>query len=444
MVGLCLQQKSRDNAAILSGKINTLRTLYTILYLHLLPVFVMRLYWRARQAPAYALRIKERFALVPVRQSGKPLYWVHAVSVGEVMAAIPMIRQLQLQHPEAEFCVTTTTPTGSERVKAAFGESVLHYYLPYDLPSMMAFFIRAIKPHMLLIMETELWPNVIACCYEKDIPVVLVNGRMSEKSARGYRRLSMLTRPMLRQLSYIAAQSSADARRFVQLGAYPEKVEAIGSIKFDVSVDEKVLLRFQALQKQLACVGRKVAVFASTHPGEDEQLLPMIKRLAAVNPDFLAIVVPRHPERFSAVAMLAQQESLSFCTLTSQQQVTLVTQLVLGDTMGDMLAIYGLADVAFVGGSLVARGGHNFLEAAVWRLPILSGSSVFNFQSIADELQANKALRMLSSVQDLELTLRSWLLGEEHFDGMGKAAERMLLEKRGVLDRLVERLQTIQ
>jgi 3-deoxy-D-manno-octulosonic-acid transferase len=415
-----------------------LRTLYTIIYLHLLPLFVLRLYWRSRKAPAYRLRITERFALIPRRKDTSPLIWVHAVSVGEVIAATPMIKRLQQKYPDYRFCITTTTPTGSERVRSAFGEAVLHYYLPYDLPSLITFFIRAIKPRLLVVMETELWPNVIATCATMNIPIVLANGRMSKASAKGYKKFSLITAPMLQMIDVIAAQSKMDAERFIYLGANRAKVNVTGSIKFDVAIDTAVQERTRSLGSQLQCHDRKIVIFSSTHPGEDEQILPMIKRLYQLDPRFLAIVVPRHPERFDVVDQVARQINIATVRLSEGMACSGTTQMVLGDTMGDMLALYGLADVAFIGGSLIAHGGHNFLEAAAWGLPILTGPSVFNFQDIAKMLIKEGGLRQLHDHFDLERTLQAWLEGKLSLDDVGLAAQRVLVNNQGTLTKLID------
>lgn len=381
--------------------------------------------------------------MVPPRKSANPLIWVHAVSVGEVIAATPMIKQLQLKHPDYQFCVTTTTPTGSERVRAAFGDAVLHYYLPYDLPSLITFFIRAIKPRLLIVMETELWPNVIATCADKNIPIVLANGRMSKSSAKGYKKLSLLTAPMLQSIALIAAQSKMDAERFIYLGASRERVKITGSVKFDIAIDDAVYERTSFLRNQLHCVERKIVIFASTHPGEDEQILPMIRRLYQLYPQFLAVVVPRHPERFHAVEQIARQLNIATVRLSQGQACESTTQMVLGDTMGDMLALYGLADVAFIGGSLIAHGGHNFLEAAAWGLPILTGPSVFNFQEIAKMLGKEGGLKQLHDHFDLERTLQAWLGEELNLADVGVAAKKVLVNNQGTLSRLLDLIDDV-
>lgn len=414
-----------------------LRILYTLLYIHLLPLIVLRLYWRSLKNPGYRRRVGERFARLPKRQGSQPLLWVHAVSVGEVIAATPLVKRLMQQHPDWQVCITTTTPTGSERVRAAFDDTVLHYYLPYDLPSLVSMFIRAIRPAALIIMETELWPNLLATCRFHRLPVMLANGRMSARSARGYRRVAGLTRPMLQQLDLVAAQSATDGDRFVQLGVDPARVLVTGSIKFDVQIDEQVQHRALVLKAQLQSAARRCVVFASTHPGEDEVILPMIRRLQQLYPSLLAVVVPRHPERFAVVSQLAARLQLPYVLLSSDEVANADTRLVIGDTMGDVLALYGIADLAFVGGSLVNHGGHNMLEAAAWGVPIVTGPFVFNFQAISEALQVEGGLTTVMDRYDLERTLERWLDGSLSLEASGQAARAVLAANQGALDRLL-------
>ena len=420
-----------------------MRILYTVIYLFLLPLFVLRLLWRSLKAPAYRRRIYERFAIIPRRKSKKSLIWVHAVSMGEVIAATPMVQKLMQRYPDYEFCITTTTPTGSERVRAAFGNKVFHYYLPYDVPVFFSFFIRAVKPEMLIVMETELWPNMVAVCQAKNISVVLANARMSKKSAKGYKRIYMLTQHLLQKLTLIAAQSKMDAERFAFLGADRQKICVTGSVKYDIDIHSGIHQRALVLKAQLNADDRKIVIFASTHPGEDEVILPLIKRLHQIHPEFLAIVVPRHPERFEVVAEMAEKMGLESIRLSKKHRCTQDTQFVLGDTTGDMLALYGLVDVAFIGGSLINHGGHNFLEAAAWEVPVLSGPSVYNFQSVANVMIKAGGLKRLHDHFDLERTLQYWLQGTGDLTDVGKAAKKVQIDNQGALDELLTHIDGV-
>lgn len=278
------------------------RTLYTLLFHLGLPLVALRLWLRARKAPAYRQRIGERFAVgLPAMQRGG--IWVHAVSVGESIAAAPMIRALLAQYPELPITVTCMTPTGSERIKALFASEprIQHCYLPYDLPWAAGRFLNHVQPRLGIIMETELWPNHIHQCSKRNIPVVLANARLSERSARGYACFAGLTRPMLAAMSWFAVQTEAEARRFRDLGARPECVAVTGSIKFDLSIDPQLLERAAQLREQWQATHRPVWIAASTHAGEDESVLAAHRQLLSSHPDALLILVPRHPERFSTL-----------------------------------------------------------------------------------------------------------------------------------------------
>ncbi len=365
------------------------------------------------------------------------------MSVGEAIAATPMIQHLMERYPDYEFCITTTTPTGSDRVRSAFGHSVLHYYLPYDVPYLFLLFIRAINPGLLIVMETELWPNMVAACEAKNIPVVLANARMSKNSAKGYKRIYPITKALLEKLTLVAAQSKMDAERFAFLGAKRECINVTGSVKYDIDIHGGIHQRALVLKAQLNADDRKIVIFASTHPGEDEVILPLIKRLHQIHPEFLAIIVPRHPERFEVVAEMAERHGVETIRLSKKHRCTKDTQLVLGDTMGDMLPLYGLVDVAFIGGSLIKHGGHNFLEAAAWEVPVLSGPSIYNFQSVANAMIKAGGLKRLHDHYDLERTLQYWLQGTNDLSSVGKAAKQVQVDNQGALERLLNHIADI-
>ena len=350
------------------------RTLYTLLFHLGLPLVAIRLWLRARKAPAYARRIGERFALnLPTLQPGG--IWVHAVSVGESIAAAPMIRELLKRYPQLPITVTCMTPTGSERIQALFANEprIQHCYLPYDLPWAAARFLNRVQPKLAVIMETELWPNHIHQCAKRGIPVALANARLSARSAKGYGRFARLTRPMLEEMSLIAVQTETEAERFRQLGARPECVEVTGSIKFDLTIDPQLLVDARELREQWQALARPVWIAASTHEGEDEIVLAAHRQLLGHYPNALLMLVPRHPERFNQVFELCQREGFATVRRSSGEPVTASTQVMLGDTMGELLFLYALADTAFVGGSLVPNGGHNLLEPAALAKPVLSG-----------------------------------------------------------------------
>ncbi|WP_277373701.1 lipid IV(A) 3-deoxy-D-manno-octulosonic acid transferase [Pseudomonas sp. AA-38] len=418
------------------------RHLYTLL-LHLaLPLIALRLALRARKAPAYARRIRERFSfgLPPLQPGG---IWVHAVSVGESIAAAPMIRALQAHHPELPITVTCMTPTGSERIQALFGDSVQHCYLPYDLPWAAARFLERARPRLAVVMETELWPNHIHQCARRGIPVALANARLSERSARGYARFARLTAPMLAELSLLAVQTQTEAQRFLALGARPECVEVTGSIKFDLKIDADLPRRAADLRRQWQAEQRPVWIAASTHAGEDEIVLDAHRQLLASRPDALLILVPRHPERFGAVHELCLSQGMATRRRSTGEAVHAGDQVLLGDTMGELLFLYALADIAFVGGSLVANGGHNLLEPAALGKPVLSGPHLFNFLEIAAQLREAGALSEVENADQLAGRVAT-LLGEpDEAQRMSQAGLAVLQANQGALERLLAGLQRL-
>lgn len=418
------------------------RHLYTLL-LHLaLPLIALRLALRARKAPAYARRIRERFSFgLPPLQTGG--IWVHAVSVGESIAAAPMIRTLQARHPELPITVTCMTPTGSERIQALFGDSVQHCYLPYDLPWAAARFLNRVKPRLAVVMETELWPNHIHQCAKRGIPVALANARLSERSARGYARFGKLTAPMLAKLSLIAVQTQAEAQRFLALGARPECVDVTGSIKYDLKIDAELPQRAAELRRQWQTEQRPVWIAASTHAGEDEIILAAHRQLLKTRTDTLLILVPRHPERFEAVHELCLNQGLTTRRRSTGQDVQAGDQVLLGDTMGELLFLYALTDIAFVGGSLVANGGHNLLEPAALSKPVLSGPHLFNFLEIATQLREAGALSEVENAEQLAGRLATLLDAPTEMARMSQAGLAVLKANQGALQRLLTGLQRL-
>ena len=412
------------------------RTLYSLLFHLLLPIIAGRLAWRAWRAPAYGRRIGERFALgLPAMRTGG--IWVHAVSLGESIAAAPLIRELLVRYPGLPITVTSMTPTGSERIQALFGDKIQHCYLPYDLPWACARFFRHIQPRLALIMETELWPNHIHQCAKRGVPVVLANARLSERSAHGYARFAKLTAPMLAELSLIAAQTEAEAERFRLLGARHGCVEVTGSIKFDLSVDAQLQVRASQLRDEWGATQRPVWIAASTHAGEDEIILAAHRQLLASFPQALLILVPRHPERFASVFELCKREGFASVRRSQGEAVTAQTQVLLGDTLGELLFLYALADLAFVGGSLVENGGHNLLEPAALGKPLLSGPHLFNFLEIAAQLRSAGDLLQVQDAAELQEQLQRLFAEPQQAAQMAMAGLAVLRANQGALARLL-------
>jgi 3-deoxy-D-manno-octulosonic-acid transferase len=415
------------------------RTLYTLLFHLGLPLIALRLWLRSRKAPAYAQRIGERFAfkLAPMQRGG---IWVHAVSVGESIAAAPMIRALLARYPQLPITITCMTPTGSERIQSMFANEsrIQHCYLPYDFPWAAGRFLDHIQPKIGVIMETELWPNHIHQCAKRGIPTVLANARLSERSARGYARFAKLTRPMLAEMSLFAVQTEAEAQRFLDLGARPECVTVTGSIKFDLPIDPQLLERAAQQREQWQTTHRPVWIAASTHAGEDEVVLSAHRILLKTHPDALLILVPRHPERFNSVFELSQQQGFSSVRRSTATPVTSETSVLVGDTMGELLFLYALADIAFVGGSLVPNGGHNLLEPAALDKPVLSGPHVFNFLEIAAMLRSAGALEEVSDADGLAAAVQRLIEQPQTSKVMADAGLAVIKANQGALQRLLD------
>ena len=415
------------------------RPLYTLLFHLALPVVLVRLLWRARRAPAYRQRIAERFAVgLPELRAGG--IWVHAVSVGESIAAAPLIRELKARYPDLPITVTCMTPTGSERIRALFGDTVQHCYLPYDLPWAASRFLQKLQPKLAVVMETELWPNHIHQCARRGIPVALANARLSERSARGYGRFARLTAPMLAELSLIAAQTEVEAARFRQLGARASCVQVTGSIKFDLSVDPALPERAALLRRQWGAEARPIWIAASTHTGEDEILLASHRLLLAKRPDALLILVPRHPERFGSMLELCRKQDFKTVRRSLEELPNADTQVVLGDTMGELLFLFALADVAFVGGSLVPTGGHNLLEPAALGKPVVTGPHLFNFLDIAAQLRDAGALVEVGSAPELATEILSFWTDSARAEQARTAGLGVLRNNQGALGRLLTAL----
>jgi 3-deoxy-D-manno-octulosonic-acid transferase len=357
--------------------------------------------------------------------------------VGETLAAAPVIEELLRAYPGHRVVVTTTTPTGSERVRALFGSRVFHVYAPWDLPGAVRRFLRAVRPQLLLIMETELWPNLLQHCHRGGCRVLLANARLSARSARGYARFGGLTRQMLRNLDTVACQGRADGERFLSLGLPARALEITGSIKFDLDLDAGTRGRAARLREELGSDRRPVLVAASTHPGEDEQVLAAFSQLRREQPELLLVLVPRHPERFDGVRDLCDQAGWRVVRRSGGAPPGRGDDILLGDTMGELVALLGAATVAVVGGSLVEHGGHNVLEAAAWGVPVVTGPHMFNFAEISDLLCQAGGMIRLEDPGELGNCLRELLDDPARRRRMGAAGRRVVEENRGARRRLL-------
>lgn len=401
----------------------------------LIPLILLRLIWRGSRASVYFKRWDERFAIKTAPSSEKPLIWLHAVSVGEVEAARPLVASLQETYPQHRILITTMTPTGSARVTKLYGETVLHCYLPYDLPFAVKRFLKTVQPTLGIIMETELWPNLIHYSAEFKIPLVLANARISARSAKGYQRVAKLTRNMLKSFSLIAAQSHDDRQRLIELGADKNSVHAVGNLKFEISMPASVNEQAEAMRS--AWGDRPVFIAASTHEGEDEIILNASRQIRAKFPDLLLVIVPRHPERFDRVAALSQRAGFKILRRSENGMCSKAIQVFIVDTMGELPLFYGASDIAFVGGSLVPRGGHNLLEPAALGRAVLIGPHYFNFNEISNQfLQANAAIEITSS-ETLAECVNDLFSHPQKRAAMGEAGQMLIEQSKGASNRLL-------
>jgi len=421
-------------------RVRLLRGLYAGLLRLALPLALLRLYWRGRRDPDHRRRWAERLGhFPPLPRIG--CLWVHAVSVGETRAALPLIRALRTRYPELPLLVTTTTLTGSRQVREALGDQVQHVYAPYDLPGAVRRFLRRTRPKLAVIMETELWPNLLRRCAVEGIPVLIANARLSERSARGYARIRGLTAAMLRDVDLIAAQADADAERFRALGA--PRVQVIGNLKYDLTLPEDLPERGRQLRRALLGEQRLVWIAASTHAGEEEQVLDAFARVRHRWPELLLLLVPRHPERFDGVAALCRARGFELVRRGERRLCTPDTAVFLGDSMGELLLFYAAADLAFVGGSLVPTGGHNVLEPALLGLPVAFGPHMFNFSEAGQRLLAADAAWQVADAAALAAAVDRLLADPRLRRTAGQKGRTVVERHRGALRALLDRIAAL-
>lgn len=411
---------------------------YSLICRLALPFILLRLWWIWRADPEASGRWRERLGFV--RVSPQPVIWVHAVSVGETIAAAPLVKALLRRNPELPILMTAMTPTGSARAKALFGDQVRYAFSPLDTPGAVRRFMDRVRPRALVIMETELWPNMVALSQRRNLPVFLVNARLSERSARGYERVASLAKPLLRSISWVAAQAEEDAGRFLRIGARPEAVSVTGSIKFDAEISAETRSESSALRQQLGA-DRPVWIAASTHEGEDRQILEAHRAILEEFRDALLVLVPRHPERFDDVADMASSMGLAVVRRSAAGGAGAGMdgcEVYVGDTMGELLMLYGACDMAFVGGSLIGRGGHNPLEPAAWGMPVLSGPHVFNFDTIYRQLEAGHGLFMTPTPAELSQCVMRLVADREAARTAGDNALAVVTANRGALAKVVD------
>lgn len=410
-----------------------MRVVYNLLLYLILPFLPLRLLWRSRKNSAYRKRILERFAyfnFLAIKDS----IWVHAVSVGETLAAVPLITALIQHYPQNRIVVTTMTPTGAEMVQKIFNNQLLHLYVPYDYPGIIKRFLRQINPKILVLMETELWPNILYSVAKCRIPIVLCNARLSMRSFLGYKKIAWLFRSILDGITIVMAQSKLDAERFFALGVNSDKLLVAGNVKFDISISDELLAQAVKL-RELIGKKRPIWVAASTHKMEEEKILTAAKKVLAVLPDTLLILVPRHPERFDEVFDLGCQEGFQVMRYSNIQNYRATANVILGDVMGQLLLFYAVSDLAFVGGSLVPWSGHNLLEPAALAKPVLSGPNLSAFLEISQMMLDAHALVIVNDEMMLAQSLLQLFQDQALRERLGVAALEVVVKHRGATEK---------
>ena len=418
-----------------------MRYLYIILSYLLMPFILIRLFWKSIKAPTYIERLQERFGFF--ENQVDTCIWIHAVSVGETIAATPLIKSCLSLYPHLPIVLTSTTPTGYAQAKMLFsGTKIRCGYMPYDLPGSINRFLNRVNPQIAIFMETELWPNLLHTCRKRKIPSLLANARLSERSAKAYRGLGPLARQMFASLTHIAAQAEPDALRLTQLGAAMKQVTVCGNLKFDMSVPDQIHEQGKLLRKTLG-EHRPTWIAGSTHEDEEALILKCYAKLRYQFPKLLLILVPRHPERFRSVELLCKKFNFSIVSRSSGEAVLDTTQIYLGDTMGELMLLYAAADLAFVGGSLVKIGGHNLLEPAALGKAVLSGPFLFNFLTIAKELANNKALLVAKDYNQLTTHMTKLFSDSKLREEIGKRGLEVVQKNRGALEKHLKILKIL-
>ncbi|KGY07463.1 lipid IV(A) 3-deoxy-D-manno-octulosonic acid transferase [Vibrio sinaloensis] len=417
-----------------------IRFLYTILLAIVAPLLLYGLYKPKTGKPKYGLRWKEHFGLTPKVDTTDSPIWIHAVSVGEAIAAVPLIRAIKEKDPKQVIVVTTTTSTGAAQIKK-IADLVEHRYMPIDFSFAVKGFLRAIKPSQMLIMETELWPNTLHTVAKYGIPITVINARLSHKSYSNYKRVLPLFSQLSKHISHICCQNKDDAERFIDLGICDRRVSITGSIKFDIVVSEQTMHAGSILKTSLG-QQRPIWIAASTHKGEDEQVIAAHKSVLQTHQNSLLIIVPRHPERFEDVFLLCQSEGLKTVRRTSQQIVDVSTQIYLADTMGELLTLFSASDICFMGGSLLGEkvGGHNVLEPIALGVPTITGPSYYNFLDIVTGLKNQNAIRIADDANMLANILQAWFSDTTESKAISLQAHNFLKLNSGAIERTLNRL----
>ena len=419
------------------------RNLYTALFCLLLPVYFVRLCWKGLSNKEYFLRWSERLGFgSEIPSKGKSLIWIHAVSVGEVNASMPLLRRLITDHPHSELLVTTTTPTGSRLLIERLGNKIKHQYLPVDIPFFLNYFLNKWNPKILILLETEIWPNLINICKRRSIYTALVNARLSEKSRDNYLKYNSLMKPAIEKIDLILTQFESDKRRFQEI-ADRKDINTCGNLKFDQDIPFELEDISKTIKQDWSTDGelRPILIAASTHETEEEEVLKAFKKILTSSPNALLILVPRHLERFERVKKIIQASGLALVSRSKKEDVKKNTQVLLGDTIGELNFLYSLSDVAFVGGSLIDHGGQNLLEPAAQGLALISGPSLRNFSDISDQLIKKEGLTVIRNAAELSEKFIELVENPDVLKKSGEAALEVFMTNRGALEKIINYLQ---
>ena len=408
-----------------------MRFFYTIIFYLLLPFILLRLWIKNRHNPAGLQFWYERLG-IGLRLAPSGGIWLHAVSVGESLTAIPLIKALQLRYPAIPIVVTNETINGAERIRVGLGNSVTRLYFPYDLPLILKKFFNKLRPRLLILLETELWPNLLATCHLYQVPVILINGRLSERSARAYRRILPVTQRMLKSINLLAAQFQADADRFMALGLPKDRIHVTGNLKFDLKLPPQLSTEAKKLRAHWG-KDRLVWIAASTHPGEEELIAEAFSQVQTCLANGLLVSASSHVARAAQLEYLYRSQGLEVIKRSQQKPCTSTTDVFIGDTMGELLSFYAAADLAFVGGSLVEKGGQNPLEPAAVGLAILTGPYTFNFESITEQLKQRGIEIQVNNAQELAKQVVFLLSNPAKRQQMGMDAKKFVQENKGVV-----------
>ena len=414
-----------------------MRFIYTLLLSLFIPIIVLRIVWRSFQNPAHKQRLLERFAVVPKPEEVPIKIWVHAVSVGETMAAKPLIESLLAIYGDHAVMVSSTTLTGSDTVQRLFKGRVVHHYFPYDLPILTSRYLKKINPRVFVCMETEIWPNLWRSCQQQNVPVVLANARLSTRSTRRYLKFQTFVADVLNDASLIACRNEQDAENFRSLGVSAKTVKILGDIKSDIQVSATDKEKGESYKEQWG-ISRPVLVAASTHEGEDSLILDLYADLKTTVNNLLLVIVPRHPERFEEVGKLIASRDFLLQKRSANESFTNDVEVVLGDSMGEMMSWYEAADVVFMGGSLVPTGGHNPLEPLACATPVISGPHIFNFTNTFDLLGEHGAAFVAKDIIALSDKALDLLKDERLRKEAGVRGLAVIEKDKGATQRLVE------